>query len=101
MSEENDWRKEAKETRFNFFRSLKFMVGIIVEVATAALIVGGIRILQTIIPSELHFLGFEVHQIALVLELFVLIAFFVSMCIGHFQHLFEDQIHWIRTKMGW
>jgi hypothetical protein len=96
MSDENkDWRSEWNATLFNSFRSLKFVLSIIFETVTAAAIVWGIKMIQQIVTPELTIVGWQIHQIALVFEEIVLIAFFVSSLIKHFSHLFEDQIGWV------
>lgn len=87
---------ERREIVLNFFKATKFILSIIYEIATATLIVLGIKTMEAIITPDMKFIGWPVHDIALVLETFTLLGFFVSSVINHFGHMFHRQFGWFR-----
>jgi uncharacterized metal-binding protein len=103
MSDSNDEvGKEKKAIIIKFWKSLNFVLSVGFELCGAAAIVGGIRVMEAILSHDLKIFGWEIHQIALVAESFVLFCFIVCSMVSQMWHMFGHFLYntWSKWRSG-
>lgn len=90
--------KEKKAIVLKFWKSVNFVASVGLELCGAAAIVGGIRFMEAILSHDLKMLGWEIHQIALVAESFVLFCFIVCSMVSQMWHMFGQFLYSVWTK---